>query len=110
MKTKTSEKFPAARRAIIIAGRRSSISIEDQFWIPFKQIAAQRGMMLTDLLGEIDRERKTGNLSSAIRVFVLRHYREKVAAKNEPERRAARPAEATLPGAPSSLDAEGLEA
>ena len=67
-------------------------------------------MMLTDLLGEIDRERKTGNLSSAIRVFVLRHYREKIAAKNQPERPDARPAEAILLGAPSSLDAEDLEA
>ena len=65
---------PVVKRSIVIAGRKTSISLEDDFWRAFKEIAAARDISLTELVGSIDSGR-TGNLSSAIRLFVLNHYR-----------------------------------
>ena len=53
-----------------IAGHPTSISLEPEFWAAFGRLAAARGVSPTALIGEIDAER-TGNLSSAIRLFVL---------------------------------------
>jgi len=53
-----------------IAGHLTSVSLEDAFWTAFKEIAERRGMSVNALAAEIDRTRE-GNLSSAIRVFVL---------------------------------------
>lgn len=61
-----------AKRSIVIAGHRTSISLEDAFWTGLKQIAATRGISLAGLVAEIDAARGAANLSSAIRVFVLR--------------------------------------
>ena len=58
------------RRSIIIAGRKTSITLEDAFWIALKEIARGRNMPLSDLVAAIDSERHL-NLSSAIRMFVL---------------------------------------
>jgi predicted DNA-binding ribbon-helix-helix protein len=63
------------KRSIVIKGRKTSISLEDDFWRAFKEIASARGLRLTELVGTIASDR-TGNLSSAIRLFVLNHYRE----------------------------------
>jgi predicted DNA-binding ribbon-helix-helix protein len=63
------------KRSIVIAGHRTSISLEDSFWKALKQIAKQRGETLSDIVAAIDDKRDGGNLSSAIRVFVLEHYR-----------------------------------
>lgn len=63
------------KRSIVIAGHRTSISLEDSFWKALKQIAKQRGETLSDIVAAIDDKRQGGNLSSAIRVFVLDHYR-----------------------------------
>jgi predicted DNA-binding ribbon-helix-helix protein len=63
------------KRSIVIAGHRTSISLEDSFWTALKQIAKQRGETLSDIVAAIDDRRRDGNLSSAIRVFVLDHYR-----------------------------------
>jgi predicted DNA-binding ribbon-helix-helix protein len=65
---------PVAKRSIVIAGRKTSISLEDDFWRGLKEIASARDLTLTALVAGIDSER-TGNLSSAIRLFVLNHYR-----------------------------------
>jgi predicted DNA-binding ribbon-helix-helix protein len=65
---------PVAKRSIVIAGRKTSISLEDDFWKGLKEIASARDLTLTALVAGIDSER-TGNLSSAIRLFVLNHYR-----------------------------------
>jgi predicted DNA-binding ribbon-helix-helix protein len=67
------------KRTIVIAGRKTSVSIEDQFWEAFKDIAKERGSMLQDLVTSIDAERRHSNLSSAIRLFVLDHCREQFA-------------------------------
>ena len=67
-------KSPVIKRSIVIAGHKTSVSLEDAFWRGLKDIAANRNMTLSDLVGAIDSERQHGNLSSAIRLFVLEHY------------------------------------
>jgi predicted DNA-binding ribbon-helix-helix protein len=64
------------KRSIMIDGHRTSVSLEDEFWTAMKSIANRRDVTLTDLIESIDRKRGDGNLSSAIRVFVLAHYRD----------------------------------
>jgi predicted DNA-binding ribbon-helix-helix protein len=63
------------RRSTYIAGHKTSVSLEDAFWSALKKIAATRKIPLSDLVSTIANERKHGNLSSAIRLFVLDHYR-----------------------------------
>lgn len=64
------------KRSVMIAGHRTSLSLEAAFWDALKEIAAARGQSLNRLVEEIDRARQAGggppaNLSSAARVFVL---------------------------------------
>jgi predicted DNA-binding ribbon-helix-helix protein len=65
------------KRSVLIAGHRTSLSLESAFWEQLKAIAERRRISLNKLIEEIDRarsaEEKPANLSSAIRVFVLRH-------------------------------------
>lgn len=68
-------KSPVVKRSIVIAGHKTSVSLEDAFWKGLKEIAGGRDMTLSDLVASIDSERRHGNLSSAIRLFVLDHYR-----------------------------------
>jgi predicted DNA-binding ribbon-helix-helix protein len=68
-------KSPITKRSIVLAGHKTSVSLEDRFWTALKDIAASRHMTLSNLVASIDSERKHGNLSSAIRLFVLDHYR-----------------------------------
>jgi len=67
---------PVVKRSIVIAGHKTSVSLEDAFWSGLKEIAHGRDMTLSDLVASIDGGRGDGNLSSAIRLFVLDHYRE----------------------------------
>ena len=62
------------KHSIVIAGHKTSVSLEDAFWNAIKDIAAARRMTLSDLVAAIDAERRHGNLSSAIRLFVLDHF------------------------------------
>jgi predicted DNA-binding ribbon-helix-helix protein len=70
---------PHARKkhSVLIAGHRTSLSIESAFWEKLKAIAARRRISLNKLIAEIDRDRsadaRAANLSSAIRVFILEH-------------------------------------
>ncbi|MDB5597965.1 MAG: aryl-sulfate sulfotransferase [Xanthobacteraceae bacterium] len=68
-------KSPVVKRSIVIAGHKTSVSLEDAFWKGLKEIAGGRDMTLSDLVATIDTDRRHGNLSSAIRLFVLDHYR-----------------------------------
>lgn len=68
-------KSPVIKRSIVIAGHKTSVSLEDAFWSGLKDIATARGMTLSELVATIDNGRQHGNLSSAIRLFVLDHYR-----------------------------------
>ena len=60
--------------AIVIAGRRTSVSLEDAFWNALKEVAAHRDMTVSELVEAIDANRRHANLSSAIRLFVLDVY------------------------------------
>ena len=68
-------KSPVVKRSIVIAGHKTSISLEDAFWKALKDIAITRRATLSDLVASIDSERQHGNLSSAIRLFVLDYFR-----------------------------------
>ncbi len=68
-------KSPVVKRSIVIAGHKTSVSLEDAFWDALKEVASGRRLTLSDLVASIDAARNQGNLSSAIRLFVLDHYR-----------------------------------
>ena len=59
------------KRSLVIAGHRTSVSLEDAFWRRLRRIAAERGLSLNRLAAIVDASRGGANLSSAIRVFVL---------------------------------------
>jgi predicted DNA-binding ribbon-helix-helix protein len=67
-------KSPIAKRSIMIDGHKTSVSLEDAFWIALKEIAQQTNETLSQLIAAIDRDRVQGNLSSAIRLYVLSRY------------------------------------
>jgi predicted DNA-binding ribbon-helix-helix protein len=77
-------KSPVIKRSIVIAGHKTSVSLEDAFWKGLKEIADDRDVTLSDLVSSIDTDRQQGNLSSAIRLFVLDHYRSHTAPAQEP--------------------------
>jgi len=68
-------KSPVVKRSIVVAGHKTSVSLEDAFWAGLKEIAGGRHLTLSDMVAAIDSERRHGNLSSAIRLFVLDFYR-----------------------------------
>jgi len=68
-------KSPVVKRSIVIAGHKTSVSLEDAFWAGLKEIALGRELTLSEMVATIDSGRAHGNLSSAIRLFVLDHYR-----------------------------------
>jgi predicted DNA-binding ribbon-helix-helix protein len=68
-------KSKIVRHSVIVRGRKSSVSLEHTFWADLRKIAHVQGCALSELIAEIDRGRRGGNLSSAIRVFVLQHLR-----------------------------------
>ncbi|AKO97081.1 MAG: ribbon-helix-helix domain-containing protein [Marinovum algicola] len=64
------------KRSLTLRGHRTSVSLEDDFWRAFRDIADEKGRAINALAAEIDEERGTDcGLASAIRLFVLRHYR-----------------------------------
>ena len=64
------------KRSITIAGHKTSLSLEDAFWECLQQIAKYRGQNVHQLVATINENRHSGNLSSAIRLFVLGFYRD----------------------------------
>jgi predicted DNA-binding ribbon-helix-helix protein len=62
------------KRSIVVAGHKTSISLEDAFWVALRSIAHARGITLSTLVADIDAKREHANLSSAIRLFVLDYY------------------------------------
>jgi len=67
------------KHSIVLAGHKTSISLEEPFWSGLKAIACKRRQSLSELVGSIDAERQFGNLSCAVRLFVLEHYHERSA-------------------------------
>jgi predicted DNA-binding ribbon-helix-helix protein len=72
-------KSPVVKRSIVVAGHKTSVSLEEAFWSGMKEISGLRSMTLSELVGEIDTNRQQGNLSSAIRLFVLDHFKTRTA-------------------------------
>jgi|ERR1700730_4937609 predicted DNA-binding ribbon-helix-helix protein len=66
------------KRSVAIAGHKTSVSLEEAFWKSLKEIAKRQGVTLSALLAAIDSDRHYGNLSSAIRLFVLNFYRDQL--------------------------------
>jgi predicted DNA-binding ribbon-helix-helix protein len=85
MKRGTTMKSLVVKRSIFPAGRKTSVSLEDDFWNALKEIAGDRHVTLSELIGGIDKQRQHGNLSSVLRLFVLEHYRGKAAEKPSDE-------------------------
>jgi predicted DNA-binding ribbon-helix-helix protein len=83
-------KSQVVKRSIMIHGHRTSVSVEEAFWKSLQEIARLRGKTLTQLVANIDAERKFANLSSAIRLFVLEYYQDQYNSGSKPDL-AARP-------------------
>jgi predicted DNA-binding ribbon-helix-helix protein len=63
------------KRSVVIRGHKTSVSLEQPFWDAFRDIAESERVSTSALLRKVDAERNQANMSSAIRVFVLRHMR-----------------------------------
>jgi predicted DNA-binding ribbon-helix-helix protein len=72
-----------SKRSIVIAGHKTSVSLEEEFWNSLKEIASERNMTLAELVSAIDANRQHANLSSAIRLFVLGVYRDQLASRQD---------------------------
>jgi predicted DNA-binding ribbon-helix-helix protein len=70
----TTFKSAVIKRSIVVAGHKTSVSLEDAFWKGLKEIAEAHHLGLSELIGKIDSGRQHSNLSSAIRLFVLDFY------------------------------------
>jgi predicted DNA-binding ribbon-helix-helix protein len=75
------------KRSVIIAGHKTSISLEDEFWNALKDIAAARHWTLSKLIASIYPDRPGGNLSSAIRIYILNYHR--AGGRSQPHKEAA---------------------
>jgi predicted DNA-binding ribbon-helix-helix protein len=69
------------KRSVVLAGHKTSVSLEPQFLEALREVATEQGTTLQDLVTSIDRDRRHANLSSAVRLFVLNHYRTQIAAR-----------------------------
>ena len=89
-------KSSVIKRSIVIDGHKTSVSLEDAFWRGLKEIARGQQATLSNVVAEIDKSRQRGNLSSAIRLFVLDRVR-----APETDRTDVAQVEATLHGTPN---------
>jgi predicted DNA-binding ribbon-helix-helix protein len=71
-------KSAVTKRSVVIGGHKTSVSLEEPFWSEVRAIADAEQITVSNLLRRIDRERSNANLSSAIRVYVLEHVRDKL--------------------------------
>ena len=62
------------KRSVVLHGHKTSVSLEDDFWVALNDIAAEKGVSVPSLIEQVDAEHAHINLSSAVRVFVFRHY------------------------------------
>ena len=96
-----------AKHSVVIAGRRTSVSLEYEFWDDLRQIARGRGETLSQLVSNIDADRQRGrNLSSAIRLFVLGSYRDRERNMLVKERALEKSAILIPPATPASARAD----
>jgi predicted DNA-binding ribbon-helix-helix protein len=69
---------PVVKRSIYFGGRKTSVALEDAFWRGLKDIAQARQMTVSHLVGAVDAQRHQSNLSSALRLFVLKFHRDQI--------------------------------
>ena len=71
---------PQVKKSVVLAGHKTSMTLEHAFWNALKEIAAARNIRISELVStiKIERQRGSSNLSSAIRLFVLDYYQRKV--------------------------------
>jgi predicted DNA-binding ribbon-helix-helix protein len=79
------QKSRVLKRSIVIAGHKTSVSLEDQFWDALREIATTQCTAVGTLVSTIDGDRQHNNLSSAIRLFVLDHHRARADARRSAE-------------------------
>jgi predicted DNA-binding ribbon-helix-helix protein len=95
----TTMQSAVVKRSIVIAGHKTSVSLEDDFWNALKEIKRSNNMTLSGLVADIDVRRLHANLSSAIRIFVLHHFRSQISHGARPQ----------MPQAPSDRIEAGAE-
>ena len=83
------------KRSVVVGGHRTSISLEQAFWEALQQAAAQHGRTISQMVSDIDAAR-TGNLSSAIRVWILDRARQGLLQPGRTDDRAGMPATGKL--------------
>ena len=71
------------KRSVYVSRHKTSVSLEDEFWDSLREIAKGTGEPVSQLISDINKGRQSANLSSAIRLFVLRHYRGQVAQQKD---------------------------
>ena len=76
-------KSAVVRHSVVIAGHVTSVSVENEFWNALKKIARAKHMSVNALISVINADRQHANLSSAIRLFILRFYRDQSSFKGE---------------------------
>ncbi len=74
-KRRTLGNSPIRKRSVVLAGHKTSISIEDEFWQCLMTMARMRAIPVHVLITELDANRSVGNLSSRIRLWVLEQAR-----------------------------------
>ena len=77
-------KSTVGRHTVSIAGRNTSVSLENAFWQSLKEIASEHDMTPSELVADIKSQRRHANLSSAIRLFVLDFYRQQIPVSERP--------------------------
>ena len=75
------------KHSIVVGGHKTSVSLEEPFWNALKEIAYSRLLSLPELVTAIDACREHGNLSSAVRLFVLREFRDQISAPQTADQR-----------------------
>jgi predicted DNA-binding ribbon-helix-helix protein len=75
-------KSPIGKHTVVVKKRKTSITLEDDFWQALREIAELRRVSLSRLISSIDADREFANLSSAIRLFVLRFFKEQQARRH----------------------------
>jgi predicted DNA-binding ribbon-helix-helix protein len=84
-------KSSIAKRSVSLDGHKTSVSLENAFWGALKKIAAAEDITVHQLIFKINNERTRGGLSSALRLFVLEHYRQQASANAAPDQLSVRP-------------------
>ena len=71
------------KRSLTLAGHKTSIALEEEFWLAVEAIAAEKHISVPALIATIDEQRQAQNLSSAVRVYVLTHFRNQSNSQNK---------------------------